>query len=172
MRAIYFGVVHKDKGTDYGVSFPDFQGCVTACKTLEAAVKLGHGALALHIRGMIDDKEPLPEPTKADDLVNEDTPLTIFPAYVEVPKVKVKRFNIAAKDSDMKKINRYLNIGGRSRDRISLVSSVRIACECSSSVPVRNFVYPEMSARSRYPFILPHQAASLPLLLRHNVPRA
>ena len=117
MKTIYFGVVHKDKGTDYGVSFPDFPGCVSAGKTLEVAVKLGHEALVLHIRGMMEDKEPLPEPTKADDLVHEDTPLAIFPAHVEVPRVKVKRFNIAAKDTDMRKIDRYLKVSGRSRDR-------------------------------------------------------
>ena len=26
----YIGLIHKDAGSDYGVSFPDFPGCVTA----------------------------------------------------------------------------------------------------------------------------------------------
>jgi len=126
MKTIYFGVVHKDKKSDYGVTFPDFPGCVTAGTTLEEAVKLAHEALSLHIRGMVQDREHLPEPTKADDLVHEDTPLAMFPAYVNVPKVTVKRFNIAAKDSDMRKIDRFLKASGRKRDRSSFLVSLAL----------------------------------------------
>ena len=31
------GLVHKDAGSDYGVSFPDLPGCATAGATLEEA---------------------------------------------------------------------------------------------------------------------------------------
>ena len=126
MKTTYFGVVHKEKNSDYGVSFPDFPGCVSAGKTLEQAVTLGNEALALHIHGMVDDGEPLPEPTKADDLVHEDTPMAIFPAYAQVPRVRVKRFNIAARDADMKKIDRFLKVSGRSRDRSSFLINLAL----------------------------------------------
>ena len=36
----YIAYLHKDKNSDYGVSFPDFPGCVTGGKTLEEARKL------------------------------------------------------------------------------------------------------------------------------------
>ena len=37
MKRTYIGLVHKDAGSDYGVSFPDLPGCVTAGATLEEA---------------------------------------------------------------------------------------------------------------------------------------
>ena len=37
MKRTYIGLVHKDAGGDYGVSFPDLPGCVTAGATLEEA---------------------------------------------------------------------------------------------------------------------------------------
>ena len=45
----YIAYLHKDKNSDFGVSFPDFPGCVTAGKTLEEARKLAVEALTLHM---------------------------------------------------------------------------------------------------------------------------
>jgi predicted RNase H-like HicB family nuclease len=42
----YIAYLHKDRGSDYGVSFPDFPGCITAGKTLEEASRLAPEALA------------------------------------------------------------------------------------------------------------------------------
>ena len=42
----YIGLVHKDAGSDYGVSFPDLPGCVTAGATLEEARGAAGDALA------------------------------------------------------------------------------------------------------------------------------
>ena len=36
----YIAYLHKDKRSDYGVSFPDFPGCVTAGRSLEEAREL------------------------------------------------------------------------------------------------------------------------------------
>ena len=30
MGSIYTGLIHKDTDSDYGVSFPDLPGCITA----------------------------------------------------------------------------------------------------------------------------------------------
>lgn len=121
MKTTYYGVVHKDKNSDYGVSFPDFPGCVSAGETLEEAKEMAYEALSLHIDGMVSDAEPLPEPTSADSIVHEFEPLAIFPANVTVPTVKVKRYNIAAKTDDMKKIDTFLKRNGRNRDRSSFL---------------------------------------------------
>jgi hypothetical protein len=39
MRKHYIALVHKDEDSDFGVSFPDFPGAVTAAPTLDDAVK-------------------------------------------------------------------------------------------------------------------------------------
>src|SRR5277367_1560765 len=64
----YIAYVHKDPTSDYGVSFPDFPGCVTAGKTLEEARRMVQEALCLHIAGMIEDGDKLPAPSTLDHL--------------------------------------------------------------------------------------------------------
>ena len=51
VRKHYVAVVHKDADCDFGVSFPDFPGAVTAAPTLEEAIKRAGQALALHVEG-------------------------------------------------------------------------------------------------------------------------
>ena len=49
----YIGLIHKDADSDYGVSFPDFPGAVTAGSTLDEARAMAEEALPFHIDGMI-----------------------------------------------------------------------------------------------------------------------
>ena len=55
--ASYITVVHKDPESDYGVSFPDFPGCVTAGSTIDEAKDMAQQALPFHIKGMLRDGE-------------------------------------------------------------------------------------------------------------------
>jgi hypothetical protein len=41
----YIAYLHKDRKSDFGVSFPDFPGCVTAGKTPDEASRLAGEAL-------------------------------------------------------------------------------------------------------------------------------
>ncbi len=65
----YIAIIHKDPDSDFGVSFPDFPGCITAGKTLDEAHRFAEEALALHLEGMIEDGEVLPEPSTLDAIV-------------------------------------------------------------------------------------------------------
>ena len=67
----YIAYLHKDRKSAYGVSFPDFPGCITAGRTLDEARRLAPEALALHIRGMIEDGELLPEASTIDGLAGD-----------------------------------------------------------------------------------------------------
>lgn len=58
--ASFIGIVHKDKNSDYGVSFPDFIGCVSAGATPDELQEMAEEALSLHIQGMLEDGEALP----------------------------------------------------------------------------------------------------------------
>ena len=60
--ASYVGIVHKDAGSEFGVSFPDFPGCVTAGKTLDEAGRMAQEALAGHIAVMVEYGENIPAP--------------------------------------------------------------------------------------------------------------
>ena len=53
----YIALIHKDADSDYGVSFPDLPGVISAGKTLDEAREMGAEALALHLEGLAADGE-------------------------------------------------------------------------------------------------------------------
>ena len=55
-------VIHKDKGSDYGVTVPDLPGCFSAGKTLEEALENAKEAILCHVEGIVNDGEALPGP--------------------------------------------------------------------------------------------------------------
>src|SRR5262245_15694202 len=64
----YIGIVHKDSHSDFGVSFPDFPGAVTAARTLDEAVEMAAEALALHVEGLLAEGEAVPDPSSFDQV--------------------------------------------------------------------------------------------------------
>jgi predicted RNase H-like HicB family nuclease len=56
----FIGIIHKDKNSDYGVSFPDFPGCITAGITLDEAMEMAQEALRGHIEVMHEYGDALP----------------------------------------------------------------------------------------------------------------
>lgn len=87
---------HEDAA--WGVSFPDFPGCVSAGESLDAALRGANEALALHIEGMIAEKHPVPEartldalradPAFVDDFVGADA-VALVPVDLPGRVVKV-----------------------------------------------------------------------------------
>lgn len=78
----YIGVIHKDPGSDFGVTFPDFPGCVSAGDTLDEARAMGEEALRGHAKMMVDEGETLPEPSSreivmADPVYASGVPFTV-----------------------------------------------------------------------------------------------
>jgi predicted RNase H-like HicB family nuclease len=72
----YIALIHKEADSDFGVSFPDFPGCVTAGTTLDEAREMTAEALGLHLEGMQPDGESAPEPSSLEavkaDATNRD----------------------------------------------------------------------------------------------------
>jgi predicted RNase H-like HicB family nuclease len=65
----YIAVIHKDADSDYGVSFPDLPGVVTAGKDLDDARAMAEEALALHIEGLVEDGEAIPEASSLEAIM-------------------------------------------------------------------------------------------------------
>ena len=61
----YVSFIHRDKA-GYGVSFPDFPGCVSIGDTVDDAIRHGSEALAFHVEGLAEDGEAIPEPRTID----------------------------------------------------------------------------------------------------------
>jgi predicted RNase H-like HicB family nuclease len=59
----YVGLIHRDPDSDFGISFPDFLGVITAGTDLDDARRMAEEALAFHVEGMVEDGEAIPEPS-------------------------------------------------------------------------------------------------------------
>ncbi|HEU0217005.1 MAG TPA: type II toxin-antitoxin system HicB family antitoxin [Stellaceae bacterium] len=113
----YIALIHKDIGSDYGVSFPDFPGLATAGHSLDEARAMAEEALAFHVEGMIEDGEALPEPTALDEVMrdpeNHDGVVTLI-SLKPSPKRAV-RVNVTLPEDVLADIDRYAESHGLSR---------------------------------------------------------
>lgn len=64
----YPAVLEKMK-RGYSVFFPDLAGAVSAGKDYEDAIKQAKECLSLHLYGMLQDKESIPEPTHISEVM-------------------------------------------------------------------------------------------------------
>lgn len=90
----YIALLRKDEGSDFGVDFPDFPGCVTAGATLEDARRMAAEALALHVDGLIADGEPLPMPSGLDAIMADPHNADAVVFLVDVPASPVRSVRI------------------------------------------------------------------------------
>lgn len=115
----YIAVIHKESGSDYGVSFPDFEGCITAGKNLDEAKDMAQEALKLHIDGMLEDKEPLPTPSTLEEVIESEEYSKTVVAYFIVPikqtRNEIVRFNATMKADLLEHIDEYIKEAGMSR---------------------------------------------------------
>jgi predicted RNase H-like HicB family nuclease len=104
----YIGLIHKEAASDYGVSFPDFPGVVTAGTTLDDARAMAEEALAFHIDGLVADGEAIPEPSRLDavmaDPENRDAVVILVAAKTAAsgPRVATPRNFLLAEKRERK----------------------------------------------------------------------
>ena len=116
--ANYLAIIHKDPKSDYGVSFPDFPGCITAGGSIDEAKEMAQDALALHIQGMVADGDKIPAPSKLDDIVAQpdySDAAAILVVSVAEPKPRTVRVNVTLSENVLRKIDRIAKKRGMSR---------------------------------------------------------
>lgn len=113
----FIALIHKDADSDYGVSFPDLPGCVTAGATLDEARDMAAEALALHLEGMAEDGEAAPEPSSLEEVmanpVNRDGVAVLVAA--PAPAVKSVRINVTLPADVLEQIDRHAASEGFTR---------------------------------------------------------
>ncbi len=121
----YIAYLHKDAGSDYGVSFPDFPGCVTAGSTLEEARRMAAEALAFHISGMRQDGERIPKPSTLDDL-NDDPAREGAVAFLVRPEAEGRtiRINITLPERQLMEIDKRATAENLSRSAFLVRSAL------------------------------------------------
>nr|WP_304655711.1 type II toxin-antitoxin system HicB family antitoxin [Neorhizobium galegae] len=110
-------MIHKNAESDYGVSFPDFPGVVTAGATLDEARHMAEEALAFHVEGMVEDGETIPEPSSLESVManpdNLDGVAILVTLKTQV--AKAVRINITLPEDVLERIDRFAADHGLSR---------------------------------------------------------
>jgi len=134
--ANYIAVVHKDPKSDFGVSFPDFPWCITAGSTIDEAKDMAHDALSLHIKGMMEDGENIPTPSKLEDIMDDPDyadAAAILIVSVSEAKPRSIRVNITVPEDMLRKIDTIAKKRGMSRSSF-LVHAAQNAITASKSL--------------------------------------
>jgi len=123
----YIAIIHKDPESDYGVSFPDFPGCITAGGTLDEAKDMAVEALTGHIRCLLEDGEAIPLPSSLENIMaNPDFADGVaFLVSVSLPSSKTVRVNISVPADDLKKIDSLAKKQGMSRSAFLIQAAKR-----------------------------------------------
>jgi predicted RNase H-like HicB family nuclease len=123
----YIALIHKDADSDYGVSFPDLPGCVTAGVDLDDARRMAEEALALHLAGMAEDAEPIREPSSLEavmtDRENRDAVAILVKASPAT--AKAVRVNMTLPEDELELIDKFAAGAG--------VHSVRFPSACGET---------------------------------------
>ncbi len=112
----YVAIIHKDKDSDYGVSFPDFPGCITAGITIDEAKDMAIEVLKFHVEGMVEDGEDIPASSSLEAIMkNPDFQDGVAFLVSFTRPDKTVRVNITLQKSDLAKIDTAAKARGLSR---------------------------------------------------------
>ena len=137
----YAVVLHKDKGSVYGVTVPDLPGCFSAGDTIDEALENARAAIYTHLELLADYEEGLPELHGIDvHQSNSDYADGIF-AVVEVDVDDIigpaERINLTVPRRALAKIDAAARKLGDSRSGLMTKASIEYIAK---AMPVRALV--------------------------------
>ena len=115
--AYFIAILHQEPGTDYGLCFPDFPGCVAAENNLEGLKAAAEEALAGHLQLLAETGKAVPPPTPIEAIMNDPDFADGLPALIHAPDIAdpVVRVNVTFKRSALAAIDRNAAQRGLSR---------------------------------------------------------
>jgi predicted RNase H-like HicB family nuclease len=113
----YIALIHKDADSDFGVSFPDLPGCVTAGFDLDDAQRMAEEALALHLEGLEEDGAPIPEPSSLETVMADQENRSGVVILVRAPQkaARIVRVNMTVPQDELERIDRFADEHGYTR---------------------------------------------------------
>ena len=113
----YLATIHKDPDSDYGVSFPDLPGCVSAGIDLDEARDMAAEALALHLEGLVADGDPIPYPSSLETVMSDPNNRDGVAILVPAPETPIRavRVNITLPEDVLREIDAYAASKGFTR---------------------------------------------------------
>ena len=125
----FIALIHKDADSDYGVSFPDLPGVVTAGVDLDDARGMAEEALALHLEGMEADHDSIPEPSSLEAIMQDRENRDGVAILVKAPAkaAKAVRINVTVAQDELEAIDRYAAEHGYSRSGFLVHAAMKLA---------------------------------------------
>jgi predicted RNase H-like HicB family nuclease len=113
----YIALIHKDADSDYGVSFPDLPGVISAGKTLDEARDMAAEALVFHLEGLAEDGEAAPEPSSLEEVMTDAENKDGVAVLIAAPATGMKsvRINVTMPADVLDQIDRYAEREGFTR---------------------------------------------------------
>ncbi len=113
----YIALIHKEANSDYGVSFPDLPGVVSAGRTLDEARDMAAEVLAFHLEGLAEDGEAAPEPSSLEEIMTDAQNKDGVAVLVAAPATDIKsvRINVTMPADVLDQIDRYAEREGFTR---------------------------------------------------------
>jgi predicted RNase H-like HicB family nuclease len=127
----YIALIHKEADSDFGVSFPDLPGCVTAGSTLDEARDMAVEALALHLEGFEEDGEAIPEPSSLEAIMSDAENRNGVAILVAAPALAAKavRVNVTIPEHALRAIDRFAELHGFTRSGFMTRAAERMMAE-------------------------------------------
>jgi len=127
----YIGLIQKDADSDFGVSFPDFPGVITAGTTLDHARSMAEEALTLHVKGLMEDGEAIPAPSSLEEVMadpdNRSGVAILVSVKTEQPKVV--RVNVTLPGDVLEQIDDYAEAHGFTRSGLLTQAAKKLMAE-------------------------------------------
>ncbi len=121
-------VIHKDKASDYGVTVPDLPGCFSAGKSLDKALAAAREAIELHLEGLVEDGQVIPEPGTIEDHQRHPdyrggvwAVVTVDPSTL---RIKAQRINITVPERILDAIDHYADEHGQTRSGLMVQATL------------------------------------------------
>lgn len=113
----FIALIHKEAESDYGVSFPDLPGVISAGRTLDEARDMAAEALALHLEGLAADGEAAPEPSSLQEIMTDPQNREGVAVLIAAPAAEMKsvRINVTMPADVLDQIDRYAEREGFTR---------------------------------------------------------
>ena len=129
----YIGLIHKEAESDFGVSFPDLPGVVTAGKTLDEARDMAEEALALHVEGLIEDGDAIPEPSSLEAIMSDPDNRSGVAILVSVKndQPKIVRVNVTLPEDILAQIDRYAEAHGFTRSALLAQAAKKLIADAA-----------------------------------------
>lgn len=134
-------VIHKDPGSDYGVTVPDLPGCFSAGESVDDSLDSVIEAIECHVEGLLIDGENIPLPIAIEThQKNPDFSDGIW-ALVDVDfsklSGKIRRINVTIPERILNRIDNYAQRKGESRSGFITAATIEYMANHADTTDTR-----------------------------------